>query len=207
MPSPSLRADDPCPRRRRAGTAAAHRHGVWTLPTGPAAPGHARRIVRRHLRRWRLEHAADVVELLVSELVTNALLHGDGPAVLSLRATHGGLRCAVTDDGAASPRPLPQSPDSETGRDCGWSRPCPCGGAWRRGATARPCGANWRRAPAPADPGPGPAGSALADPQAEGEARPPGPQRVPRQHVGAARPGAETVLGGVEVETDPAVAA
>lgn len=116
MPIHSLMVDIPRVRRRRTGTAARYQHCSWTVPPGSAGPGHARRFTRGQLRRWQLDELADTAELLVSELVTNAVIHGGGCPVLSLRRRRGLLRCAVTDDCAAVPRRRPQSPDSESGR-------------------------------------------------------------------------------------------
>jgi anti-sigma regulatory factor (Ser/Thr protein kinase) len=49
----------------------------------------------------------DTAELLVSELVTNALLHSAGSRLrLTLTAAHGVLRCEVSDAGPRVPRVL-----------------------------------------------------------------------------------------------------
>ncbi|MDX3751154.1 ATP-binding protein [Streptomyces sp. AK08-02] len=48
----------------------------------------------------------DVAELLVSELVTNAVLHAASPFRLTLSASHGVLRCEVTDTGRGTPQVL-----------------------------------------------------------------------------------------------------
>lgn len=48
------------------------------------APGDARRHMRGRLGLWRLDHLSEVLELVVSELVTNAVLHAGRPA-LTLR--------------------------------------------------------------------------------------------------------------------------
>jgi anti-sigma regulatory factor (Ser/Thr protein kinase) len=49
--------------------------------------------------------------LLVSELVTNALRHGDGAAVLRVVVTESEVQLSVTDSGDAEPRLLPRDPD------------------------------------------------------------------------------------------------
>ncbi|MFB7669492.1 SpoIIE family protein phosphatase [Kitasatospora sp. NPDC056138] len=46
---------------------------TWTLHSLPIEVGRARRLVREQLATWRLTELADDVELLVSELVTNAI--------------------------------------------------------------------------------------------------------------------------------------
>ena len=61
----------------------------------------------------------DVVEaamLVVSELVTNALLHGGGSCELAVRMIGSVLRIEVADDAARSPDLLAADKDSESGR-------------------------------------------------------------------------------------------
>lgn len=71
---------------------------VWRLPD---AVMHARRFTARTLRTWKIGDAADPVLLIVSELVTNALVHTRGEVRLDLTLAGDRLRVAVTD---ASPR-------------------------------------------------------------------------------------------------------
>ncbi|MFI7498318.1 SpoIIE family protein phosphatase [Streptomyces sp. NPDC049687] len=74
----------------------------WTVWRVPEAARHARRFTRRSLRSWDMpEDAMDTALLVVSELVTNALVHTDGPVRLDLTLIGHRLRVAVTD---ASPR-------------------------------------------------------------------------------------------------------
>jgi signal transduction histidine kinase len=51
----------------------AHPISELELAAVPAAVGHARRFTRRQLIRWRLDELIDDVELLVSELLSNAV--------------------------------------------------------------------------------------------------------------------------------------
>ncbi len=51
---------------------------VWPLPANGSAAGTARRLVRAQLERWSLSELTDVTELVVSELVGNALRYGGG---------------------------------------------------------------------------------------------------------------------------------
>ncbi|MCM2390647.1 ATP-binding protein [Streptomyces albipurpureus] len=51
---------------------------------------------------------ADDVLLIVSELVTNACLHADGPTELVLRHTSGCVRIEVADRSPKPPRPRPR---------------------------------------------------------------------------------------------------
>lgn len=73
----------------------------------PTAAREARAEVRRQLEEWGLadrDDLVDVTELLVSELVTNAVLHAASRFRLTLSAAHGVLRCEVTDTGRRTPR-------------------------------------------------------------------------------------------------------
>ncbi|MHC3468082.1 ATP-binding protein [Streptomyces sp. 7R007] len=84
----------------------------------PSAVGEARAEVRRQLEGWGLadrEDVADVAELLVSELATNALVHAATPFRLTLSAAHGVLRCEVHDTGRRVPRLL-DAGTAESGR-------------------------------------------------------------------------------------------
>ncbi|WP_225829755.1 SpoIIE family protein phosphatase [Streptomyces sp. NK08204] len=74
----------------------------WTVWRLPQAVGHARRFTRRTLRVWGVPPATlDMALLVVSELVTNALVHTEGPVRLDLSLVNHRLRLAVAD---ASPR-------------------------------------------------------------------------------------------------------
>jgi anti-sigma regulatory factor (Ser/Thr protein kinase) len=54
--------------------------------------------------------ATDVAVLVMSELVTNAVRHGDGDIVTRVALVAGEVRIAVTDSGAALPELLPADP-------------------------------------------------------------------------------------------------
>ncbi|MFC7933290.1 ATP-binding protein, partial [Streptomyces cinereoruber] len=57
----------------------------------------------RALARWDLEELTDSVELLISEVVTNAVRYAERPVVLRLLRTDV-LRCEVGDDSPQLPR-------------------------------------------------------------------------------------------------------
>ncbi|MFI6034958.1 SpoIIE family protein phosphatase [Streptomyces sp. NPDC051315] len=81
----------------------------WTVWRVPEAARQARRFSRRTLRAWGIpDDAMDAALLVVSELVTNALVHTDGRVRLDLTLINHRLRVAVTD---ASPR-TPVKPTS-----------------------------------------------------------------------------------------------
>ncbi|MFH9003181.1 SpoIIE family protein phosphatase [Streptomyces afghaniensis] len=87
----------------------------WSLEPEDAAPGRARRLARRTLSRWNLEELGDSVELLVSELVTNAVRHTSRPVTLRLLRTDV-LRCEIGDDAPELPRLRRARPTDENGR-------------------------------------------------------------------------------------------
>lgn len=67
----------------------------------------ARALVQQQLAEMGLDDLADDVALVVSELVSNAVLHGGEPIRFSLTAVTTGVRLAVTDSSANQPiRPL-----------------------------------------------------------------------------------------------------
>lgn len=81
----------PSPRRRR-----------WQLPSDPATISRARRAVSRACEAWGIAEAP-AAELVVSELVANAVLHGWGRVGLQLQDTGDGLRIEVEDGNPAPP--------------------------------------------------------------------------------------------------------
>jgi anti-sigma regulatory factor (Ser/Thr protein kinase) len=85
-----------------------------TLQRDHGAPGRARALLREHadgLDRDRLDTAV----LLISELVTNAVIHGTGEIRLMIDLGRGGARFAVSDEGHGRPAVRP-----EPGPDGGW---------------------------------------------------------------------------------------
>ncbi|MBX6767785.1 MAG: SpoIIE family protein phosphatase, partial [Actinomadura rubrobrunea] len=75
---------------------------AWDLPSDPAVVADARRKVTDRLSRWGLDGAAFVTELLVSELVTNAIRHARGPIQLRLIRDRT-LICEVSDGSDTAP--------------------------------------------------------------------------------------------------------
>ncbi|GGZ84473.1 hypothetical protein GCM10010389_23430 [Streptomyces echinoruber] len=75
----------------------------WTVWRVPEAVRHARRFTRRTLRQWGVREETDVILLVVSELVTNALVHTDGPVRLYLTLLGNRLRVAVADTSPRTP--------------------------------------------------------------------------------------------------------
>ncbi|MCP3820713.1 serine/threonine-protein phosphatase [Streptomyces sp. A3M-1-3] len=87
----------------------------WFLEPEERAPGRARRLARRALARWDLEELSDSVELLVSEVVTNAVRYAERPVTLRLLRTDV-LRCEVGDDSPQLPRQRRARDTDEGGR-------------------------------------------------------------------------------------------
>jgi anti-sigma regulatory factor (Ser/Thr protein kinase) len=94
-------------------------HHRADLGTGPRAAGAARRLVESAVRRWELPALLDVLLLVVSELVTNAVRHGQPPVHLTVTRTPRQLRLEIHDDSSTEPvRSTGDQPDldAETGR-------------------------------------------------------------------------------------------
>ncbi|MFD3823940.1 SpoIIE family protein phosphatase [Streptomyces sp. NPDC058625] len=76
-------------------------------PGDPEALTEARRMVRAGVGAWGTGNRADEIELVADELITNALMHTEGSAVVTLRVLTGGerrLRVEVADSSSALPR-------------------------------------------------------------------------------------------------------
>ncbi len=88
------------------------------LPPDPQAAAQARSAVASTLRLWGLEHLAFPVQLITSELVTNAVRHAGTPVGLLLRLGRGGVRVAVHDGDPTLPEVVegPGDLDREGGR-------------------------------------------------------------------------------------------
>ncbi|WP_081240948.1 SpoIIE family protein phosphatase [Streptomyces viridosporus] len=89
--------------------------GDWTLPREPRSVGRAREHARAQLLGWDLEPLVDTTELLVSELVTNALRYGEGEIRLRLLLDRT-LVCEVWDAGLVQPRRRRARDTDEGGR-------------------------------------------------------------------------------------------
>ncbi|MFE7121977.1 ATP-binding protein, partial [Streptomyces sp. NPDC057654] len=102
---------------RRTGTAAQSggRLQQHIASADPEALSAARHMIRAAVRAWGARERADDIELVADELITNALLHTDGAAVVTIRmlpgtgtgtGTDGGrrLRIEVEDRSSAMPR-------------------------------------------------------------------------------------------------------
>jgi len=70
---------------------------TFEIPADVTAPARARRLCERACRAWSLESLVVDCNLLVSELVTNAVVYGSGPIVLEIGRRDRGVRVSVTD--------------------------------------------------------------------------------------------------------------
>ncbi|MFJ8074254.1 SpoIIE family protein phosphatase [Streptomyces sp. NPDC096176] len=80
----------------------AHRHASWDLPADPSVVADARRHASAQLEEWGLGDAAFTTELVVSELVTNAIRYGGDPIRLRL-IRDASLICEVSDGSSTAP--------------------------------------------------------------------------------------------------------
>jgi len=75
---------------------------LYKIEAQPEAPAEARRIIAEELSSLLPDATLDDVKLMVSELVTNGIVHSDessrDPVMLDL-CVNGGVRCRVLDDG------------------------------------------------------------------------------------------------------------
>ncbi|CAM5585419.1 ATP-binding SpoIIE family protein phosphatase [Streptomyces narbonensis] len=115
LPSPSGTTDDAAllvarPRSFRASDMAS-----WTLPENPRAAGQARVLIREQLTLWQLEDLLMATELIVSELVTNAVRYGRGPIRLRLLRSDS-LVCEVADGSLTTPHVRRAAETDEGGR-------------------------------------------------------------------------------------------
>ena len=74
----------------------------------------ARRFMEETLERWACGDVLDVVNLLVTELVTNAVIHGGSESEVAVLLTGQALRVEVADNHPAVPAPRPTDDDWAT---------------------------------------------------------------------------------------------
>ncbi|GAA2599942.1 SpoIIE family protein phosphatase [Streptomyces roseoviolaceus] len=86
-------------RTKRLGT---EQVAAWDLPSDPAVVADARRTATRQLAHWGLDELVFTTELVVSELVTNAIRYATGSIRLRLIRERA-LVCEVFDGGATAP--------------------------------------------------------------------------------------------------------
>lgn len=88
----------------------------WALPNDTTAPGQGRQLLREALGS---DPRIDDAELVASELLTNAVVHGEPPVVLRVEARPEAIRVEVFDAGTGhdySRTIQPPAPDDPRGR-------------------------------------------------------------------------------------------
>ncbi|HYI60223.1 MAG TPA: ATP-binding protein [Acidimicrobiales bacterium] len=117
MAAPTTAAASP---PRSAATPSPEPHHVLVataLATGPEAPAQARQVVRDLLAQGRRPELSDMACLLTSELVSNAVVHGEGnPVELVVDLDQRRLSVQVGDASAGEPVPVLAGPLSTSGR-------------------------------------------------------------------------------------------
>ncbi|MFD3454992.1 SpoIIE family protein phosphatase [Streptomyces sp. NPDC058691] len=99
---PEAPADDVALLLARTKGLDASRVTTWDLPPDPAMVARARKLTTDRLAQWGLEEMAFVTELVVSELVTNAIRYARAP--IRLRLIHDtSLICEVSDASSTAP--------------------------------------------------------------------------------------------------------
>ncbi|MFF4054150.1 SpoIIE family protein phosphatase, partial [Streptomyces chartreusis] len=99
---PDYRSDDAALLLARVQHLDADHVATWDVPAEPEAVSGTRAHVVRQLRDWRCEEAGFVTELVVSELVTNAIRYGSTPIQLRLIRDRS-LICEVIDGSSTAP--------------------------------------------------------------------------------------------------------
>ncbi|MEU5541834.1 SpoIIE family protein phosphatase [Streptomyces sioyaensis] len=92
-----------------------HQVASWELPADPAVVARARTLAGRQLSEWGMDELLFTTELIVSELVTNAIRHAAGPITLRL-IRQDALICEVFDTSSTSPRLRHARTTDEDGR-------------------------------------------------------------------------------------------
>ncbi|WP_432075022.1 SpoIIE family protein phosphatase [Streptomyces wuyuanensis] len=87
----------------------------WTLPRDESVVATARRLIEHQLQAWHMPDAVFTTELIVSELVTNAIRHGQGPIELRVVLDRS-LICEVSDASSTSPHMRHATATDEGGR-------------------------------------------------------------------------------------------
>ena len=90
--------------------------GQLSVPSLPASVSRIRRFAAAACREVAGGSVCETVELLVSEVATNALVHGAGDVRVDVHTSGSAVRIEVSDDSTALPVPRDAGPDGESGR-------------------------------------------------------------------------------------------
>ena len=86
------------------------------LPPEPKSATRARTLTRAYLQPSCPREAIDIAALLITELVTNAVLHARTPIVVVVESSPGAVFLAVNDQSAGEPIARDYGIDAATGR-------------------------------------------------------------------------------------------
>ncbi len=86
------------------------------LPPHPASVGEGRRFIREVLRECRRDHLSEAAELVISEVVTNALVHAGTEVEVAAHVGRHGVRVEVTDGSPHLPATKRYADLASTGR-------------------------------------------------------------------------------------------
>ncbi|MEV7420647.1 SpoIIE family protein phosphatase [Streptomyces sp. NPDC089919] len=112
---PARPADDVALLVARTRTLGSDRVAEWDVPYDPSAVGVVRGAATRTLEEWGLADLSFATELILSELVTNALRHGGAP--VRVRMLHDdGVTCEVWDGSSNAPHLRYAATTDEGGR-------------------------------------------------------------------------------------------
>ena len=89
------------------------------LPGDPTSVRQARRLVARTLREWDLDDLEEFASLLVSEVVTNAVLHARTDLAVEVRLDGAVVRILVSDCADRQPQRRRHGTHAGTGRGLG----------------------------------------------------------------------------------------
>ncbi|MDO0924481.1 SpoIIE family protein phosphatase [Streptomyces sp. TG1A-8] len=112
---PARPSDDVALIVARTRVLGADRVAEWQVPSEPAAVSEVRASVARRLADWGLDELAFTTELILSELVTNAIRYGRGPIGVRLLRERT-LICEVSDRSTTSPHLRYAASTDEGGR-------------------------------------------------------------------------------------------
>ncbi|WNE97771.1 SpoIIE family protein phosphatase [Streptomyces luomodiensis] len=112
---PSDPSDDIALIAARTRVLGADRVASWDVPYDPAAVAGVRAEVMRRLAEWGLAEVAFTAELVLSELITNAIRHATGPIRVQLIRERA-LICEVSDTSSTSPHLRYAATTDEGGR-------------------------------------------------------------------------------------------
>jgi anti-sigma regulatory factor (Ser/Thr protein kinase) len=112
---PARQSDDIALLVARTHVLEADRVAEWEVPADPSAVSGARADLSAQLAQWGLEEQAFVSELILSELITNAIRYATGPIKIRLLRDRA-LICEVSDHSSTSPHLRYAAATDEGGR-------------------------------------------------------------------------------------------